>query len=191
MSITQSRGTTRRTFLYGVSALAAGVSLIRPAVLIKDSGKAKIWDEPTDEELRSLRDSFMAPEIVKIIDKKYSCSESILLASLRYLEKPDELVHAAGSFGGGLHQGDLCGFLTGAHMAIGFASGMKFPDNRKKFREFEKKKSKAFWDWWSSYATLHCYLLKERIPCKNPDNFRLAAQRVAARLEPVLAQAKG
>lgn len=44
------------------------------------------------------------------------------MVSLKYLNLSDEHVWAACGFGGGLGKKDLCGFLTGGIMRLGFSS---------------------------------------------------------------------
>lgn len=53
----------------------------------------------------------------------------LLLVSLRYLRKPEELVWAASGFGGGLYHKDLCGFLAGRIMALGCENSFVLNDD--------------------------------------------------------------
>jgi hypothetical protein len=49
------------------------------------------------------------------------------MAALKYLKKPEEYLHSAAAFGGGMAHYDLCGFLTGGIIALGnFAEKQSF-----------------------------------------------------------------
>jgi hypothetical protein len=70
------------------------------------------------------------------------------------------LIWVAGAFGGGLNQKDLCGFLTSGEMAIGIYSGdLKL--ERKAAKDICGRKSREFWDWWTTKAPLHCAEIRE------------------------------
>jgi len=83
-----------------------------------------------------------------------------LAVALRYLKKSEDLIWAAGAFGGGLGNKDLCGFLTGGEMAIGIYAGEQKLE-RKAAKEICNLKGREFWQWWISEAPLHCAEIRE------------------------------
>lgn len=109
----------------------------------------------TAEEEDWIKQSSMAQEILNYFTKGYSCAESILMVSLRYLKKPEEFVWPAAGFGGGMGQKDLCGFLTGGIMGLGMAAGT-LPKERKEARKACSAAVEKFWTWWNTEAPIHC-----------------------------------
>ncbi len=104
---------------------------------------------------------------------------------MRFLKKPENLIWAAGAFGGGLNNKDLCGFLTSGEMAIGIYSGdLKL--ERKAAKEICTQKAREFWQWWISEAPLHCSEILEgrtnRKVCQRLG--RLAAAKVEDLIKP-------
>lgn len=83
-----------------------------------------------------------------------------MAVALRYMKKSEDLVWAAGAFGGGLNNKDLCGFLTGGEMAIGIYSGEQKLE-RKAAKEICNRKGQEYWQWWISQAPLHCAEIRE------------------------------
>ena len=114
--------------------------------------------------------------------KGYSCSESILLAALRYLKQPEEYLRSAAPFGGGMAHYDLCGYLTGGLMALGNAAGVHHKD-RKKMKALTGKMTKEYWSWWQSWAPLHCYQLRPKYDKDTSVNMK---KRVAAKVEELI-----
>lgn len=123
--------------------------------LNSDQAPQKLREELTAEELELVEKSVMAQDLENYFGKEYSCAESLLLVSLRYLGKPENLVWAACGFGGGMYQRDLCGVLTGGFMAIGFSVGMLKKD-RKESKEICGQFVRQYWKWWTSQAPIHC-----------------------------------
>ena len=83
-----------------------------------------------------------------------------MAVAMRFLKKPESLTWVAAAFGGGLNNGDLCGFLTGGQMAIGVYSGdLKL--ERKAAKDICGQKSREFWQAWLSMAPLHCAEIRE------------------------------
>jgi len=146
---------SRRTFI--ASGMLLGNTLFgMPLVLGSNtqvSQKAK--ETLLSDEKKWIDDSTLAKDLGNYFGQGFSCAESLLMVSLRYLRKPEELVWAASGFGGGLYHKDLCGFLTGGIMALGFASGMlKMP--RKEAKEYCGGLVKEYWKWWELQAPYHC-----------------------------------
>jgi hypothetical protein len=102
----------------------------------------------------------MAGDIDQFYGKGYSCAESMLLAGLRFLKRPEDLVWAASAFGGGLMQRDLCGFLTAGEMVIGLhAGGLGL--ERQAAKEICGRNGRELWKWWIETAPLHCAEIRE------------------------------
>ena len=72
----------------------------------------------------------MAANIAKYRKADHSCASTILASSVEYMGLDQSYTDVAASYGGGIGKGDLCGFLTGAIMALGLYSGM-VKDGRK------------------------------------------------------------
>lgn len=145
----------RRTFI--ASGVLWGSALIGiPRVLRSDTlTRQKAKEELSTEEKKRADESVLAGDLKKCFGQGYSCAESMLLVSLRFLGKPEDLVWAAAGFGGGMRKRDLCGFLTGGYMALGFASGMlKMP--RKEAREYCGDLVTDYWSWWGNQAPYRC-----------------------------------
>ncbi len=134
----------------------------------------------TPEEAAAVAASPMARTIGGLMGKGYSCSEMMLAAALEVLELPKEHLDAAAVFGGGIAKGDLCGFLTGGLMAIGFAAAKKTPD-RTLLHRISRQASNAYWEWWITVGDVHCPGPLESHP--NDEMFLRMAQRTAVKLE--------
>ncbi|MFC1561673.1 C-GCAxxG-C-C family protein, partial [candidate division KSB1 bacterium] len=116
---------------------------------------------------------------------RYSCAESMLGSTLNILELPDDIIHAAGAFGGGLSQGDLCGLLTGGMMAIGLANG-RIHENRADFKRAVRRDTQQYWEWWTARAPVHCDDLAKKIGCDGSGQYLRAWRRPAAFLEGII-----
>jgi hypothetical protein len=83
-----------------------------------------------------------------------------MAVAMRFLKKPENLTWVAAAFGGGLNNGDLCGFLTAGHMAVGvYAGDLKL--ERRAAKNICNQKSREFWQWWLSMAPLRCAEIRE------------------------------
>lgn len=135
-------------------------------------------------EWQRLQKSTMAMEIDSYFGRGYSCSEAILLVALRRLALPENQVWAATAFGGGLGRKDLCGFLTGAMMAFGLASG-KLTLERAEAKKVCAAAGREFWSWWQENYPLHCREIlpdgADRVVC------RILGPRSAERAEIIIA----
>jgi C_GCAxxG_C_C family probable redox protein len=147
----------RRHFLISFPGLITGLPLLGQTLRQEAQNQEKaLTAELSETEKKRVENSIMAEDLQKIFSsRKYSCAESILLASLHYLNEPDEMVWAAAGFGGGMGQRDLCGFLTGGIIGIGFAAG-KMDVSRDKAKEYCSHAVKKYWIWWENNAPLHC-----------------------------------
>jgi len=153
----KSVGLSRRKFIATASGLMIGNAFFPLSSPLRlDSQVAqKAKGDLSAEDLEWIKKSSMAKELNKYFGQGYSCAESVVVVSLRYLDKPEELVWAAAGFGGGLYHKDLCGFLTGGIMGIGFASSL-LDKPRREAKEFCGDLVKEYWKWWESRFPLHC-----------------------------------
>ena len=151
----ENLGISRRVFVSSVPGFLLGAGLFAKPTFGFFQEKPELKDQLTTEELKWVKNSVMAKELTNYFGEGYSCAESLLMVSLRFLKKPEELVWAAAGFGGGLYHKDLCGFLTGGIMAIGFSSGM-LDKERKEAKMHCSQKVKEYWKWWQSVAPLRC-----------------------------------
>lgn len=141
-----------------------------------------LWDDLSDEEKQLIQSSEMAKYILNYPKQGFSCAGSILSSSLKFLEKNEEISHAASSFGGGIGHGDLCGLFTGAHMAIGISAGIVHKDVKER-QKYAKEVSAKFWDWWESKAPIHCKELRSQY---DSAGFARMLQRVALQVEELI-----
>ena len=174
----------RRTFITTASIVALGgllTSFKKSSNLISalKPGELKLWDEFTREEKRGIEKSRMAKSIVEI--EGGSCAQKVLLNTLRFFDKPDELACFAASFGGGIQRYDLCGMLTGGFMSIGLAADIIYEDQEKR-SAFVRDATRIYWEWWEELAPCHCYELRPRYSW-DPENYNRMLQRVALKLE--------
>jgi hypothetical protein len=152
----------RRKFIASSPLILLGARYLEAAVTSHQSTPRglDLRDELSPGEIEIVRHSSMAANIPKFFTQGYSCAETGLAVGLRYLEKPDDFVWAAAGFGGGLHNGDLCGFLTGGAMALGLYAGSLGGD-RRAAKKICGEKIEEFWNWWTSTAPLHCAEIRE------------------------------
>lgn len=146
---------SRRTFI--ASGVLLGNALLGMNRFLRSDTqiRQKAKQELSADEKKRVDDSALARDLQKCFGQGYSCAESLLLVSLRFLGKPEDLVWAAAGFGGGMHNRDICGFLTGGFMALGFASGMlKLP--RKEAKEYCGDLVMDYWKWWGNQAPYRC-----------------------------------
>jgi hypothetical protein len=148
---------SRRTFVASISGILAGYPLFGAPSLLSPSIQEtqNLPEELTSKEKEWVEKSSMAKDLENFFGKGHSCAESLLMVSLKHLDKPEELVWAAAGFGGGMTQKDLCGFLTAGIMGIGFAAG-ELKIERKEAKKHSSKLVKEYWKWWKSVAPLKC-----------------------------------
>ncbi|MFH1266806.1 MAG: C-GCAxxG-C-C family (seleno)protein [Planctomycetota bacterium] len=148
----------RRQFLASSSFLLLGAGC-RDAPQVASQTPPKgvnVREDLTPAEVELVNHSTMAKDLDNFFGKRYyNCAESGLLVGLRFLKKPEELVWVARGFGGGLGQGDLCGFLTAGVMVIDLYAGTLGLD-RKGATQVCSQKTREYWTWWASTAPLHC-----------------------------------
>jgi C_GCAxxG_C_C family probable redox protein len=185
---------SRRSFLHliPVAALAAPSSLVAlrgpggelltgPA--LQEADRHGFAGPFTPEEEAAMAASPMAQAIARLHGRGYNCAEMILLAAIQAKGLREDHLDAASVFGGGIARGDLCGFLTGGLMAIGFVAARKTQDRAVRVR-ISRQASDAYWDWWVSRGDVHCPGPLESHP--TPELFLRMSQRTAAKLEEVL-----
>jgi hypothetical protein len=180
---------SRRHFISTMPCLMIGGSLTNavPSFAIQTNKDRPLYTEFTLDEQRSVDNSIMARDIENYAGKGYSCAESTLIVSLRYLGKPEEWVDAAACFGGGLRHKDLCGLLTGGMMALGISAGMRH-QQRDELKTGAQKLSNKYWDWWTARAPLHCSEL--RLQYNGIEEYTRMCKRVSLKLEELLKPAR-
>ncbi len=147
---------TRRSFLTVLPAAFVGSSMLEDiSVGSYSSGFQELKAQLSKEEASVVEKSQMARDLPNYFSQGYSCAESILMMSLRFLKLPEENVWAAAGFGGGMGQRDLCGFLTAGFMGIGFAAG-GLDLERKEVKSRCGPAFKQFWEWWRTQAPPKC-----------------------------------
>jgi C_GCAxxG_C_C family probable redox protein len=163
MSESERISLPRREFMISVPFLALGAKFLESSHALDTQSQVhqELLEQVTSEEAEWIQGSSMAKELLDYFGKDYSCAESLFMVSLRFLEKPEDLVWVAAGFGGGLGHRDLCGFLTAGIMAIGLASGM-LSKERKEAKEYCKNAVNQYWDCWVSLAPLHCSDIREK-----------------------------
>lgn len=176
---------TRRHFLRTFPCLVFGNTLTtkKRYLYIQEKRTRKLGQPLTDEEKELIQKSVLAKDIENYAGKGYSCAESMLIVSLRFLEKPEECVHAAAAYGGGLGKGDLCGLLTGGMMGIGIAGG-KMHKNRLLMKKTVRDLSNEFWAWWESWAPIHCRDLRKEY--EGREEYIRMCKRVSVKLEELI-----
>ncbi|UCC40311.1 MAG: C_GCAxxG_C_C family protein [Candidatus Aminicenantes bacterium] len=185
----------RREFIASASFLALGGQLFGTSPFLSQSTPApqELKKELTPEELKIVGKSIMAKDLENYFAKGFSCAESLLMMSLKFLGQPEELVWIASGFGGGLYHKDLCGFLTSGVMAIGLSSGM-LKKERKEGQEHCRQKLDQYWEWWSSTAPIHCSeIRKEDTGSKEDPEYKICrriGQLAAVKIEELIKPAK-
>jgi hypothetical protein len=152
----------RREFLASSSLLllSAGSLKAVPFPLQTAPKGSSLGEELSPAELEIVNNSIMAMDVDAYLGKGYSCAESGLIVALRFMKKPEDLVWAAGGFGGGMGHQDLCGFLTAGVMAIGICTGALTVE-KKEAKERCSRGVNEYWSWWTSTAPLHCSEIRE------------------------------
>lgn len=180
---------TRRHLLSTIPCLMIGGCMknVTRSSSTKKQQTQTLYGEFTQEEQRAILDSVMARDIENYAGKGYSCAESALMVSLRYLGKPEEWVDAAACFGGGLRHKDLCGLLTGGMMALGVSAGM-LHQQRDEIKTYAQELSNKYWNWWASRAPLHCAELS--LQYSGREDFLRMCKRVSVKLQELLEPAR-
>ena len=175
----------RRRFIHSLSGLAVGSTLLTTLIEAQEPVQQgrKFRDPFDDGEAEAVRISVMAQDMASSMGQGYSCAELMLKVSLRFLGKPDDYLHAAAAFGGGLGQGDLCGFLTGGMMAIGFAAGMMESDLTA-LHQNARERGNEYWSWWQELGPNHCAALREEY--EGAEEFLRVGQRAAVKIEALI-----
>jgi hypothetical protein len=148
----------RRTFVSFLPGILMGAGFLsKSAYPFGDfqEKSPKLKEKLTPEELKWIEHSPMAKDLLNYFGEGYSCAEALLMVSLKFLKKPEELVWVAAGFGGGMYHKDLCGFLTAGTMAIGLSSGM-LNKGRKEAKDHCGEQVDEYWKWWQSVSPLRC-----------------------------------
>jgi len=173
----------RRVFVKSLSGVLLAALPVHALDSVLDKPREKaLYDEFSDEEKSLIKSSKLAQEIVGVREEGNNCAESVLTAVVRVLDRPEEIAHVAAPFGGGIGRFDLCGLLTGGHMALGLAAGMVHSDSAK-FKSLARELSAKYWKWWTAWAPIHCHELR---PNYDSEGFERMLQRVAAKIEQLI-----
>jgi C_GCAxxG_C_C family probable redox protein len=118
----------------------------------------------------------MAALTAQHLNEGFWSADSIFMSAIKNLKQPEDLVRIATPFGGGMGQGDLCGYLTGGYMAIGlFAGARKGSDNAA--RKACVRLAKEYSDWWAKSYPVHCREINKSE--KEPCDYKLMGQKVS------------
>ncbi len=124
----------------------------------------------------------LAQAVAGLMGEGYPCSEMMLLAGLQRFGLPRAHLDAAAVFGGGIGKRDLCGFLTGGLMTLGFLAGEKYTD-RQLVHQAGRRASNTYWEWWVSRGDQHC--MGYGTDHEDSADFLRMAQRAAVKLDEV------
>jgi C_GCAxxG_C_C family probable redox protein len=176
---------SRRKFLSGFSCLGVGSCFLNlpPIFKYRQDKKTGLWHAFSPEEKEMINNSELAKLFANIDYNKWSCAESTLLATLRYVNKPEEYVQTAAGFGGGLDQGDLCGMITGGIMGLGVVAH-KYLKDSKEIKEYVEYASAEYWNWWKSMAPVRCDELKKRY--EGAEKYLRMGKRATSKLDELI-----
>ena len=116
-----------------------------------------------------------------LFDQGYDCAQTVFSTFAEDLDLDEETaLKVAAGFGGGMHQGDMCGCVTGALMVLGMKYGWNEPGDtvgkeimNGKAREFERRFRERL-------GGLRCRELLEA-DVSTPEGKFLAAERIPQR----------
>ena len=171
----------RRHFLKS----AAGLAMF-PMIATGETDPTRLWEPMTETEEEQVASSAMAEDILNFAGKGYSCAESTLIVCLRFLGKPESMVHAAAYFGGGMGHRDHCGLLTGGLMGIGIAAGVLY-EERTAMKTWSQEIAGEYWEWFASRAPIQCRELKTNY--SDTEMYLRMAKRCACRMEMMFREA--
>ncbi len=156
----------RRAFMERSCACLGGVIAIKAAGLAAQTAPAAAAPAAGS----------MAALTAENLNAGFWSADSIFLSAIKSLKQPEDLVRIATPFGGGMGQGDLCGYLTGGHMAIGLFAGAKNGSD-KDSRKTCVRLAKEYSDWWTKNYPLHCREINksEAAPC----DYKLMGHKVS------------
>lgn len=139
------------------------------------------------EENESAKTSRMVAQALQLRrEGGYNCAELILTAAVRCHDLPPRTSEAAAAFGGGVGHGELCGFLTGASMALG-ALAFRDGGNRAEIKKRLQGWNGALWTWWKANAALNCRDLR---PLYDKAGFENMLVRVCLQFEQITAHGR-
>ena len=185
MKIEKSSSLSRRRFITSASGLLAGPALLSFPAWAGIGGRS-IQETPVEmspQELEWVKKSKMAEELIGYFTGGYSCAESILMVALRFIGQSEDNVWAAAGYGGGVQHKELCGFLTGGVMGIGYAAGSLKMD-REAAKKLCGKAVNQYWDWWMTIAPLRCGDIRK--PGVDPKVCRRLGRLASAKAEELI-----
>jgi len=176
---------SRRRFIRSTPGILACPAFLSLPAWSK-TGLRGVQEIPVDlspQELEWVKNSKMAEELIGYFTGGYSCAESILLAALRFIGKSEDNVWAAAGYGGGVQHKELCGFLTGGVMGIGYAAG-KLNTDREAAKKLCGRAVNQYWDWWKTIAPLRCGDIRK--PGVDPKVCRRLGKLASAKVEELI-----
>ena len=181
----KDKNLSRRNFFTKFSCVGFGSYFINFPKINKNSQDKKtgLWHDFSPEEKEMINNSELAKLFANIDYNKWSCAESTLLATLRYVNKPEEYVQTAAGFGGGLDQGDLCGMITGGIMGLGVVAHIYLKDP-KEIDQYVEYASAEYWNWWKSMAPVRCDQLTKRY--EGAEKYLRMGKRATAKLDELI-----
>lgn len=169
--------------------IAAGALTVFPAWAGPDSTAAgqsarpDLARELSPEERDSASGSRMVAHALQLRrEGGYNCAELILSAAVRTYDLPPRTGEAAAAFGAGVGHGELCGFLTGASMALGVVA-FRNGGERAEVKQRLKGWNEALWAWWKIRAPLDC---RELRPHCDKAGFENMLTRVCLQVEAIV-----
>lgn len=188
MSVTPARQTscTRRDWI-GLATAAGALAAVPGAA--GQGGKPEPGSPPlalaaalSPEEGESAKRSRMVAQARQLRrEGGYNCAELILTAAVRCHDLPARTSDAAAAFGLGVGHGELCGFLTGASMALG-ALAFRDGGERTAIKKRLQVWNTALWTWWKARAALDCRDLR---PLYDKPGFENMMVRVCLQVEKI------
>ena len=123
-----------------------------------------------------------ADEIMKYLIRGYCCTEALLRVGLEMLEEEENetLVNAAAGLCIGMHNGSVCGGLTGGCMLLAMADRTQAPDMCREFYEWFEDR------FVSEFGSLNCSAILGTDPRNKMDRCVPLMQEAAEKCEEIL-----
>lgn len=101
-------------------------------------------------------------EAGKIHDKGFNCAQSVLCACTKYtgLDENTSLAISSG-FGGGVRSGEICGAISGAVMALGYAATRNDPYDPSAKQKAAALTKECVSEFKNQYGCVRCLELKK------------------------------
>lgn len=104
----------------------------------------------------------MNEEALKLYKNGYNCAEALLKSAEKYLDNySNEIRKTATSFGSGMFNGESCGVVSGALIALGLKYAPNDPLDRAQFKILYKKIKAFQQEFKDNFHSLNCLKLKK------------------------------